>query len=66
MKHSHVAGSLKKIESDHVTLLEFLLSLTRHQIKTAILIATHKKETFAVKKQRRLRRLDHLGTTVNC
>ena len=34
---------LKKIESDHVTLLEFLLSLTRHQIKTAIFIATQKK-----------------------
>ena len=33
----------KKIESDHVTLLEFFLSLTRHHIKTAILIATHKK-----------------------
>ena len=66
MKHSHVARNLKKIESDHVTLLEFLLLLTRHQIKTAILIATHKTETFVVKEQRRLRRLDHLGTTVSC
>ena len=64
MKHFHVARNLKKIESDHVTLLGFLLSLTRHQIKAAILIVTHKK-TFAVKKQKRLRRLGHLGTTVN-
>ena len=65
MKHSCVTRSLKKIESDHVTLLEYLLSLTRHQIKAAILIVTHKK-TFVIKKKRRLRRLDHLGTTVNC
>ena len=64
MKHSHVAKNLKKIESVHVTLLEFLLSLTRHQIKTAILIAIHKK-TCAIKKKRRLWRLDHQGTTVN-
>ena len=49
MKHSHVARNLKKIESDHVTLLEFLLSLTRHQIKTAILIATHKKKHLQLK-----------------
>ena len=53
MKHSHVARSLEKIESEHVTLLEFLISLTSHQTKTAILIATHKK-TFPVKKQRSL------------
>ena len=65
MKHSYVTRSLKTIESDYVTLLEFLKSLTCHQIKTAILIATHKK-TFAVKKQRRLRRLDHQRATVNC
>ena len=64
IKHSHVAKNLKKIESVHVTLLEFLLSLTRHQIKTAILIASRKK-TCAVKKKRRLLRLDHQGTTVN-
>ena len=44
MKHSH-----EKIESDHVTLLEFLLSLTRHQKNPAILIATHKKTYFQLK-----------------
>ena len=36
-------------------------------METAILIATPKKNIFAVKKQRRLRRLDHqVTTTVNC
>ena len=34
MKHPCVTRSLEKIESDHVTLLEFL-PLTRDQIKTA-------------------------------
>ena len=48
MKHSRVARSLKKIESDHVTLLEFL-PLTRHQIKTAILTATHKEKHLHLK-----------------
>ena len=68
MKHSHVARSLKKIESDHVTLIEFLLSLTRNQIKTnSIATHTHTKITFASKMQRRLRSrgLDHQGTTDN-
>ena len=49
MKHSHVARSLKTIESDHVTFLEFLLSLTRHQMETAILIATPKKTYLQLK-----------------
>ena len=48
MKHSCVTRSLKKIESDQVTLLEFL-PLTRHQIDTVILIATHKKEHLQLK-----------------
>ena len=51
------------MELDYVTLLQFLLSLTYLQIKTAILIAKHKK--IAIKKQRRLRRLDDQGITIN-
>ena len=49
MKQSHIARSLKKIESDHATLLKFLVSLTRHQIETAILKATHKKRHLQLK-----------------
>ena len=49
MKHSHIARRLKKIESDRVTLLEFLASLTRHQMKAAILITTHKKKHLQLK-----------------
>ena len=49
MKDSHVARSLKQIESGRVTLLEFLLLLTCHQIKTAILITTHEKKHVPLK-----------------
>ena len=51
MKHSHVVRSLNKSESDHITLLEFRQSLTCHQIKTAILIATHKKHLHLKRKE---------------
>ena len=41
--------SLEQIKSDHVTLLEFLLSLISHQIKMAVLIATHEKKHLQLK-----------------
>ena len=49
------------IDLDHVTLLELLLSLIHHQIKTAILITIH----LQLKNKKRLRRFNYQGTTVS-